>query len=93
MPVESENDRRTFVSADDFGVEVTIGASTFDAIFDHEFVESSGFSAEKPVIHCLESDLDGVAIDATAVVDGGNYIIREIQPDGTGMAMAILEAA
>lgn len=91
MAVETDSDRRVFVSSDEFGVEVTIGASTFDAIFDHEFVESNGMSAEKPVIHCLESDLSGVSLNATAVINSTNYYVREIQRDGTGMAMAILE--
>jgi len=91
MAVESEADRRQFFNSDDFGVEVTIGASTFDAIFDHEYVETNGMGSHKPVLHCLESDLSAVAIDAVASVSGTNYIVKEIQKDGTGMAMAILE--
>jgi hypothetical protein len=93
MAVESSTDRAEFFNSDEFGVEVTFGASTFDAIFDHEYVEAGHFAGEKPVAHCRESDISGVSLGSTLTIGGTSYVVREIQPDGTGLALLILEAA
>lgn len=93
-PVESDADRAVFLNSDEFAVTATINGADIDGILDDEFTESNGFAGSRPTLLCRTKDIEDNSIeeDQTAVIEGISYTVREIQPDGTGMSLIVLEA-
>lgn len=101
MPVETADDRLLMLA--DFGVSCTVthqagGTSVFTAIFDseHQLEDAGGgisFSVLQPQITCRTSDVSSVVYgDAVNVTGQGNYVVRVIMPDGTGITELRLES-
>ncbi len=101
MAVESADDRSYFLAIDDFGVAATYtpaggAASTVNGIFDNDFVEvdtggSVAFAQQQATFMCRTADVSAAAEGDAIVIGGENYIVRIVQPDGTGMTNLILE--
>ena len=104
MGVESAADRAMFLSAADFGVSATYRSasnlsrvSTILGIFDaaHLSVDvGSGVpvSSTNPIFTCRTSDLtDGGSEGDRLTIDGKDYLVRDVQSDGTGMTVLELE--
>ena len=101
MAVESADDRSYFYAVDDFGVAATYtpaggSASSVSGIFDNDFVEvetggSVSFAQQQATFMCRTADVSAAAEGDSLVIGGENYIIRIVQPDGTGMTNLILE--
>lgn len=94
MAVETDDDRSYMLA--DFGVTVTFGASTFQAIFenDHIPVEAGGgveFSIQQAMILCRTSDVTGIGQGSLVSISGNSYAVSDVQPDGQGMTMLVLE--
>lgn len=99
MSVETAADRAHFLA--DFGVSVVYdaagGPETITGILDAAFVAageigSTSIATHEATLTVRAEDLpDGAAPGDTAMVDGTAYRVREIQPDGTGMAFVLLE--
>lgn len=94
MAVETDIEREIILA--DFGVSVTIGAATITAIFehDHQPVDAGGgvqFSIQQAMIICRSSDVSAVVEGTTVVIAGQSYKVTDIQPDGQGMTMLVLE--
>ena len=94
MTVETSQDRLTVLN--DFGVDVTIGSSKIKAIFDnpHQDITIGGevpFSIQECSITARTADLTSVGQGSILVIDSVNYAVTDIQPDGTGMTMVMLE--
>lgn len=105
MAVESDADRAIFVSADDFGVEITwtrAGGGSFGlaAIFDadhllltSEFLDE-GQSGASPRVMVRSADIPpGAEQGDTLHIDGSTYRVVELRPDGTGMTDVKLHEA
>lgn len=106
MGVESAADRLVFLSADDFGVVATYEAVTapgvtisVKGIFDaaHLSVDvSSGVpvSSANPIFTCRTADLtNGGSQGDSLTISGTDYLVRDVQADGTGMTVLELEEA
>jgi hypothetical protein len=101
MAVESADDRSYFVAVDDFGVAATYtpaggSASTVNGVFDNDFVEvdtggSVTFAQQQATFMCRTADVSSAAEGDAITISGENYIVRIVQPDGTGMTNLILE--
>ncbi len=95
MGVEDDEDRLSFLDTDEFGKEVLVGpgSSPLQGILIRKFVPSGEFAGNRPVFHCRELDTDGLSVapGMALVDDSDNYIVRELQPDGTGMIDLVLE--
>lgn len=101
MAVESADDRSYFVAIDDFGVAATYtpaggSASTVNGVFDNDFVEvdtggSVTFAQQQATFMCRTADVSSAAEGDAITISGENYIVRIVQPDGTGMTNLILE--
>ena len=96
MSVETATDLSAIVNADDFGTTATFNSSSISGIFDNEFVESDGgleagigYTVTRFI--CKTSDVSGASFGDTITIDSVAYKIREIRPDGTGMAELIIE--
>jgi len=91
VAIETETDRANLLA--DWGVTATKGADTFTVIFDNEFVEIADIAGTHPMALARSSDVTAysVAVGDTLVVSGTSYIVRIVQPDGTGMTLLVLE--
>jgi hypothetical protein len=62
--------------------------------FDNAFFDSSVgevvLDSTQPRFQCKESDVSGIARETACKVEGKNYTVMEIQPDGTGLATVTL---
>lgn len=101
MTVETAADRASLLT--DFGVEVTwqVGVATpatLTAIFDsgtvrQEFADTVSALNRRATIICREADLPSGAGGTSdqITVDGNDYTLKALEPDGTGMTVAVLE--
>lgn len=63
-----------------------------DVIFSAGYAESQGFVAgNQPTIQVMASLIPGVKKDSFVHVKGVDYTVGEVQPDGTGMVLLLLE--
>lgn len=73
----------------------TINSVDIDVIFDDHYEVAdngfSGFAATAPAIHCLSSEISAVVFDEAVVVNGVNYKVAGIEPDGNGVTTLILK--
>ena len=82
-----------FLSTDDFAITVTIGAASVAAIFDNEAADALMAAGTQPVLTVKSSDVSATARGTAVVVNGTNYTVAKIEPDGTGLSRVILEKA
>ena len=97
---ETDGDRLEYVT--DLGEPATlqIGADYWatTAIFDSEYVDIEGVESRTPILFCRTIDIyqPDMPVEleyrATgAIYDELEYRIIEVQPDGTGMVILVLE--
>jgi len=98
--IESAVDRLAMILAVDGEPFDTGHAVPLMAIFDRPSIDSLGqlipVKNRKPEIHCLESDAELHELVKQSVVtrraDGATYVVRDFDPDGTGMTVITLGA-
>lgn len=80
----------------DFGVDVRLSnRGTFTAIFERQYAGIGDVAVEStsPALTCRTSDVESLSRGDTVTVEGSEFTIRSIQPDGMGVTILILEAA
>jgi hypothetical protein len=80
----------------DFGVPVVRpNRASFTAIFDRQYAGVGDIPVESysPALTCITSDVAEVARGEVLTVEGADFTVRSIQPDGAGVSVLILEAA
>ena len=84
----------TFFDATEFGTEVQIGSADVLGLLERGYHEVAGIATTDPTFTCAAADADSVVEGTTQLVDGSDtYTIRSVQPDGTGLAVLLLQAA
>lgn len=75
------------------------GFDDFPVIFDRSFVQTdTGASAARPLATALDAAVVSVQAHSTRIeVSGapagnGTYLVLDLQPDGTGLTVLVLEA-
>lgn len=96
MTVESSADQLAMLT--DFGVPATINGSTVvTGIFDDKFLMvddlNLNIESSEPQFLCRSSDVGSITNGMTLVVNGTNYIITTVEPDGTGFTVITLHLA
>lgn len=93
MAIESEADRLAFFDVADDGVAASINAATIYGIFDDDHIEIGDISTTGPQFLCRTSDATAasVARGNTITINSVSRTVRDIQPDGTGLTLLILE--
>lgn len=94
---ETDADRLAMIRALG-GVVISTAYGSLDGLFDDEFVsvgEMAPVDSSGPTLIVRSSDAKTHALDQgiEISIDGAPYIVRGIQPDGTGMTRLQLEAA
>ena len=80
----------------DFGVQATHTGGAVTVIFDRAHIEAMGgeVSGTGPIALAVTADVASFTPNATSITIGGiAYTVRDIQPDGTGMSLLVLEVA
>lgn len=83
-------DLSVFFDTDDFAVEVTLDGTSVNGIFGEESVEVNFVQTTAPSFTYRHAD-KAVAIDSTLVNGATTYKVKNMQPDGTGLMLLILE--
>jgi hypothetical protein len=99
VSVESDLDRAVFLS--DWGVDGILKRGsrprkTIKGVFDNGYTEvdvggTVGFATVSPRFLCRTIDLDGAADADSVTIDCVKYVIRVMEPDGTGITEIMLE--
>lgn len=98
--IETSLDRLTMLS--DFGVSAIYthdgSNTTVTGIFDsdYEAVTTGGgvpFAMEQPRFHCRTEDVPSAVDGDLLEINGRDFVIRVVMPDGTGMTELQLEKA
>jgi len=84
-------DLSVFMDTGDFAVTVTLDGSSVDGILTLKPIESNFVQTNKPVFTYAKADSPSVTTGSTLVYDSVTYLVRNLEPDGTGMQMLILE--
>jgi hypothetical protein len=97
--VETEQDRAVMLA--DWGVAATLKwangmGKSVKGIFDSAYTEvdmsgTVGFTSTTPRFVCRSCDMTGAEDADSLTLSGTVYLIRVVQPDGTGMTELILE--
>lgn len=91
MAIESDVDRAVFFDTDDFGTAATIDSATVYGQFDVPHDESMEIVGEVPTFQCRSSDVSSLSRGDTVTIGAVAYVCQDIQSDGTGMTLLILE--
>lgn len=80
---------------EDFGVTATPNVgSAITVIFDRAHIEAMGgdISGTQPIALAVSADVASLASNSsTLAISGTTYRVRDIQPDGTGLSVLVLE--
>ena len=72
-------------------VTATIAGLPVDGIFDNKYIETLDIVGTVPVFTCLTATVGSVVRGNTVTIRTVNYVVRDIQHDGTGMTDFILK--
>lgn len=84
-------DLSVFMDTDDFAVTVTLDGSSVNGILTFEPVETNFVQTNAPVFTYPKADKPSVTTGSTLVYNSVTYLVRNLEPDGTGLQMLILE--
>ena len=74
-----------------FAVDAIIGDSTVSGVFDAAYAERLNTAGTAPVFLCRSADVAAVEQGDPVTIDGVEYEVAGIEPDGTGMTTLVLE--
>ncbi|GGX33224.1 hypothetical protein GCM10007242_45440 [Pigmentiphaga litoralis] len=84
-------DMAAFFNDAEFGLEMLVDGVPVIGIFDRPYFDPVSMASTQPTA-TVPTDLAPVTPDlSTVVVMGVLYVVRNVQPDGTGMTTLVLE--
>lgn len=86
-------DLQAFFSVDEFAVPATLAGAPVVGIFDNSYADAFGAIAMRgPIFRLRTVDAASATVGTALVVDGTDYRVTSVQPDGTGVTVLVLEA-
>ena len=83
-----------FFNSDEFAVSALYnGSVSVNVIFDYAYVDQYGTASNNPLITANAADFSAATIGQSLVVNGINYKIQSLEPDGTGIVRIELTRA
>lgn len=77
----------------DFGVTATVGGASVRGDFNAAHEVAFGLvGGPRPVFLAATTDVSSATRGTAVVISGTSYTVAEVQPDGTGMTLLILDA-
>lgn len=81
----------------DFAESVSGVSGTFSAIFDAEYIGVGEVPVDSTQFRLTARSADitanEVGVGSTLTISGADYVVRSVQPDGTGVTVLVLEEA
>lgn len=68
-------------------------AVAVDGIFDAAYEEAADIEGSSPMFACATASVSGARHGDALAVAGISYVVRGVQPDGTGWTKLVLELA
>jgi microcystin-dependent protein len=90
VAIETDADRLAVIQCCD-GQLVSVGGAAVWGIFGNAYAEDLEIAGTRPQLRCRTSDVTTAGYGTSVVVATESYLVRGIQPDGTGMTTLILE--
>ena len=87
----AENLDDFFDVTDGHAITVTIGGASVSAIWDNESGDELLAAGSRPSLIVKSADVSSTARNTVVVVDGVNYRVASVDPDGTGLSRVPLE--
>lgn len=87
-------DLSAFFKVSDFGTAALYnGVTTVNGIFDAAYAEPLGNIAEgySPVFTCALASIPAVVHGHTLLINAKTYLVRGVEPDGTGVVLLRLQ--
>tara|TARA_Y100001938_G_scaffold136950_1_gene200522 strand:- start:46 stop:351 length:306 start_codon:yes stop_codon:yes gene_type:complete len=99
MALETAQDLLNFFDTDTHGTSASVSidgtVTSISVILNEEYFAIAGESVDvdgtQPVVTCRSSDVSNIDTDDTIVINARTYNIVNIQPDGTGVTVLILQ--
>ena len=99
MALETAQDLENYFDTETHGTTATVTingtGSSISVIINKEYFAIAGESVDvdgtQPVVTCRSSDVTGIDTADTITIDSVTYNIVNIQPDGTGITVLILQ--
>lgn len=86
-------DMTLFFDTEEHGTEMLLDGVAVVGILHREYLEVAGMGSSGPVFVCPAAEAEGVEEDSTAVAGATSYLVRSVDPDGTGLVRIRLELA
>lgn len=104
MAVESDEDRASFFEEDEYATRVVTDGGSFSANFDDAFVaavfsDGPRMDSSAPQITCATCDVErtglrqGMSLELKVKCETKRFLVREHQPDGSGVSTLVLDEA
>lgn len=77
----------------DFAIAATVDGVACHGIFNAPYRDNFGVAGNSPELIVAAEDLPDVATGQSVSLPTGDYTVRAIEPEGTGLLKLILEAA
>lgn len=87
---ETDADRLAVIQCCD-GQLVTVATASVWGIFENAYAEDLNIAGTRPQLRCRTTDVSTAIVGTAVVVNELSYLVRGVQPDGTGMTVLILE--
>lgn len=90
--VESAADRAALLA--DFGVSAVSGASSLTVLYFAPYADAGEMAGYKPSALARTADVSsaGISFGSEIMIDGAEFAVRGLEPDGLGMTTLVLEA-
>ena len=97
--LDFDDDLKEMLSSDEHGVTFFLSGIKLEGIINNEFLSQEigrvGYESTTPMLYASSVEIrnakHGDAIKITKGKHKGNYKIKGVQPDGTGLSLLVLE--
>lgn len=93
--LDLQSDLDFFFAESEFAKKAVVAGKEIPVIFDRAFQESVQGDVvvmnREPTMHAKSSDLESVARGTVVQIDGNDYEVCQLEPDGTGITVVILK--
>ena len=97
MVMDMSADNLDMLNADEFGSVVVFNGNIISGIYDAAYYELIGgdgsVESTTPAVICRSADVTGIKHQDLVNIDGTDYYVVGVKPDGTGMTEIALELA
>lgn len=80
-----------FLDEDLGAVTITWSGNDYLCYYTDEYLDQLGMETQEPMARVLTSEFSAITHGETVTIEGTTYVVRGIEPNGTGFTMLRLE--